>query len=363
MRCFSKKQQRDGATLIEVLVAIFVMAIGLLALLTLFPIGVLTMAQAIQDERAAQSAVNATALAQLFDLRQDSNITAAFLKPPVGSFVNANNDEPSHPVYVDPIGYRSSLPPFSDSVGGQFAPAWMPLPNPPPYLVPRRAVNYATNNQTVKRWFTLQDDIVFNQVGTPSLINTSPLTFERDTRYSWAYLLRRPRQGDVGVVDMKVVVYNQRPLTLNNMLQGNEPVYQADFMPLDSTGMRKPASIILKWPTTGVVTPPVSVGSWILDATPVPNNGTAPISYRPGHATFYRVVGVTELGIIGGVNQMEIEVQTPVRDFPLPPVPPLIPATLPPPNQTQEHPARYQGVVVVMQGVVEVFDVGTGWQL
>ena len=54
---------RTGLTLIEVLVSIFIMAIGLLALLTLFPLGALTMAQAIKDDRCAQSAYIAQALA------------------------------------------------------------------------------------------------------------------------------------------------------------------------------------------------------------------------------------------------------------------------------------------------------------
>ena len=52
---FSEKglNERAGVTLIEVLVAIFIMGIGLLALLTLFPLGALRMAKAIQDDRAA----------------------------------------------------------------------------------------------------------------------------------------------------------------------------------------------------------------------------------------------------------------------------------------------------------------------
>src|SRR5713101_4656546 len=58
-----RTQTRTGATLTEVLVAIFVMAIGLLALLTLFPLGALSMAQAIKDDRTAHSAKNAYAIA------------------------------------------------------------------------------------------------------------------------------------------------------------------------------------------------------------------------------------------------------------------------------------------------------------
>lgn len=50
-----------GTTLLEVLAAIFVMGIGLLALLTLFPLGALEMAQAINDDRTAAIAANARA--------------------------------------------------------------------------------------------------------------------------------------------------------------------------------------------------------------------------------------------------------------------------------------------------------------
>jgi hypothetical protein len=48
-----------GTTLVEVLLAIFVMGIGLLALLTLFPLGAQEMAQVIKDDRTAAIADNA----------------------------------------------------------------------------------------------------------------------------------------------------------------------------------------------------------------------------------------------------------------------------------------------------------------
>jgi type II secretory pathway pseudopilin PulG len=46
---------RSGITLVEVLVAIFIMGIGLLALLTLFPLGAISMAQQVQADRAASN--------------------------------------------------------------------------------------------------------------------------------------------------------------------------------------------------------------------------------------------------------------------------------------------------------------------
>jgi prepilin-type N-terminal cleavage/methylation domain-containing protein len=53
-----------GVTLVEVLVAIFVMGVGLLALLTLFPLGALELAQAIEDDRTAAVAAEAETLSQ-----------------------------------------------------------------------------------------------------------------------------------------------------------------------------------------------------------------------------------------------------------------------------------------------------------
>src|SRR6516225_10384823 len=54
--------RRRGVTLTEVLVAIFVCGLGLMALMTLFPLGAMNMAQAIKDDRCGHAAANATAV-------------------------------------------------------------------------------------------------------------------------------------------------------------------------------------------------------------------------------------------------------------------------------------------------------------
>src|SRR5205823_12115776 len=51
--------RRPGTTLTEVLMAIFIMGIGLMALLTLFPMGAVQMAQALKDQRAAEEGASA----------------------------------------------------------------------------------------------------------------------------------------------------------------------------------------------------------------------------------------------------------------------------------------------------------------
>ncbi len=52
-----RRNRRPGLTLTEVLVAMFVMALGLMALATLFPLGALQVGQALKDDRTAQTAM------------------------------------------------------------------------------------------------------------------------------------------------------------------------------------------------------------------------------------------------------------------------------------------------------------------
>src|SRR5579859_7906475 len=102
---------RAGVTLIEVLLAIFIMAIGLLALLTLFPVGAVSMAQAIRDDRVAQGAQQATAYANALNFRNDTalGLQAAFISNgngPTSINLRSNFIGPSLPVFADPWGMR-----------------------------------------------------------------------------------------------------------------------------------------------------------------------------------------------------------------------------------------------------------------
>ncbi len=56
---------RRAVTLVEVLIAIFLMGIGLMAILSLFPLGASQMAQALKDQRCAEAGTNAAALARV----------------------------------------------------------------------------------------------------------------------------------------------------------------------------------------------------------------------------------------------------------------------------------------------------------
>jgi hypothetical protein len=121
--------RRSGSTLVEVLIAIFVMGIGLIALLTLFPLGALRMAKAIHDDKCAQFGRNANSLAVIHNIRNDLDVVSAPGIPDV--FVNPNpapgipalkDADPygeSYAILVDPIGYnQTSGTNAQDWVGG-----------------------------------------------------------------------------------------------------------------------------------------------------------------------------------------------------------------------------------------------------
>jgi hypothetical protein len=109
---------RSAVTLVEVLVAIFVMGIGLLALLTLFPLAALTMARAIQDERCAQAGLSANGYGSAQNVRNDPQVVTSVLPAPpsVDVFMDpthvatpADPTCPSYPVFVDPIGFQAGV--------------------------------------------------------------------------------------------------------------------------------------------------------------------------------------------------------------------------------------------------------------
>jgi hypothetical protein len=352
--------ERKAATLIEVLVAIFVMAIGLLALLVLFPLGALSMGRAIQDEYAANTVANADAVAKIWNVRRDPNVVTSYVnplfalsQPPNPLIPEAAADEPGYPVLIDPPGVYTAGALFNVSnwVGGT------------PGLIPRRNVSFVANDRAALRWFTFLDTLLYNDSGQASIIVPAsagpPATLnqlERDIRYSYAYLCRRPRSADPATTDMAVVVYNKRPLTLSI---ANSDLYETVYG-IGAPGTQAlfdPANNIIRVTHTGVP-PNVRKGDWVLDATPFiifPEPAKAPPLRTSWvrHAFFYRVVGITEVN----ANQVDLEVQTPIRTQP------TAWSALPPPASAPTNgpaPWAWSGTLIVMEGVAEVFERGTG---
>lgn len=317
-------KRRTAATLVEVLVAIFVTAVGLIALLTLFPLGALQMAQAIRDGRTSQLAANATALAEAGGIRNPTNLQPVlsgidpFLDPdgPAGPVPPAVPPVaqtwqgpvplrlPSYPVYCDSVGVNSF------PVGrGRFNVANRPffarrslgliegLPPGPARL--RKALE----------WHTLLDDVAFDESG----LSKAPMT--REGRYSCAYLLRRPSADDPQVVDMAVVVYADRPLQMGqqnaasaNTAAGTTPLGE-DFYPANG-GPAGGTRLVIVANAAGQL-PPIRRGGWILDVSQekvelMTQSGT--ITQGTARGYFYRVVDYIDQGTV-----LEVELQTPLR--------------------------------------------------
>jgi hypothetical protein len=322
---------RSGVTLVEVLVAIFVMGLGLLALLVLFPLAALNMSQAIKDDRTGNAAANADSIGFAWSIRTDANVQKAMLNP-VGNGTTPLPDlslsqGPSYPAYVDPVGWvlAGGTPQAVVPATPQF------MPVPPGWTgsgLPRTTLRFvndptfgdanfpADRNAQIMRWFTLLDDQVsWGDNGVPN-----PVQFEQ--RYSWAYLLRAQVAASgnstiapAPVIDVSVVVYSGRQQQLNNagMPMGENP-YQAVFNAGSTT-------VQVTW-TPGVQDkPPIRRGGWILDATMEPDP----------HGYFYRVVGVTDTG----PGSMDVEVQY------------------------NPKASANPGVLLVLENVVEVFPKGT----
>lgn len=301
-------RRRGGTTLVEVLVAIFIMAIGLMTLLTLFPLGALSMAQAIKDTRAAHATANAAALAESMDIRHDNTAQNALDHPPA-TLPPLNADGPSYPVYVDPIGNIVN-PGTPLGQIPRVTPGFTSNPNPPL----QTALAY--------RWFSHLDDMDFHKDdnilpdGTVVWLSGTPVKdpsdhIQREGRYSWAYLVKRPRNADKALVELTVVVYS-----------GRSP---------QSLGERPIGPVVLSAGSNFVDVPgkpDIRKGNWILDATMQVNAATP-----DPHGHFYRVVGVTDQG---ATTRLELD--------------------------SNIKKGSTNGSLIIMESVVEVFEKGTGWQ-
>jgi hypothetical protein len=369
--------RRQGTTLIEVLVAIFVMGIGLIALLTLFPLGALRMAQAIQDDRCATAVVNASAIATMKDIRNDPTVrtppayaaTVDIFKDAVAARPPADPNGPSYPVFVDPIGYISL---FGGGVNTQQN--WLAFNGggnyPPSSLIARAPTSFtapgfgAGRKANIYKWFALLDDYLFDseddptigrQAGAVSNFNPAlnPPLIRRDIRYTWAYLVQRPRASDPSVATCSVVVYKQRPIGLSaGSLALPEAAYKATFNLSANT---------ITVDSYNAAPPTLNVGDWLLDTTfvtttkPNPGSGGGNVTYGSAHGYFYRVVGITTPGA-GGGGTTDYEVQQPIRGFHYDASQPLND------DQTKATDARnkpqYQGGVIVLEGVADVYDRG-----
>lgn len=328
MHVTSTKLRRPGVTLIEVLVAIFVASIGLLALMALFPVGALSMRQALKDGRCAQTAANAFALFKAMNIGQ--NITSvttdpfndAVSGPGLGSRPATGASGIGYPVYIDPLGANIKLVSTNPSACLPVYPA-----GTYPFIL-RSGVKFPNIGQISSiglflKWFSLLDDIEFDPtaMGQPGSAGVM-----RDPRYTFAYMVRRPYAGNPNCLDVTIVVYAGRSISPTMGSTEEVACNRAQFIAGSTT-------VTVPYDGPGELRPGIKPGGWILDATmpQILPGGQLDTSVVP-QGYFYRVVDV-----IDGGTSLTLELQSPAR-------------------QTA-GPA--QGMLIYLDNVAEVFEKGT----
>jgi hypothetical protein len=343
---------RGGSTLTEVLIAMFVLAIGLMGILALFPMGALQMAQAVKDERTTQTSkimegrakflwleawVNAQGLKDEPTVLNATPEFAALDNPivlpnQVAAYVNGVmpgtnyqadrlRSSPSSPVFIDPIGQATQ--PAGNSrnwVGGVNG------------VLARRTVTFSgvpvgTALPTTVRiaLCSLMDDLTFDTNGLPANFGVAANpSVRRAGDYNAAWLIQRPKNNLRTEINVQVVVYRKRP--------------PADtFAPETRIDLNLPTTLIYPGSRQLSVTlnngiPVPKAGTWLLLA------GTAnPAGTTEPFADFYRVVSVA-----GTLPNVTIEFNRDIRA-----------------HDAQGMTFPYAGILIQMENVVEVFDKGT----
>ncbi|MFM7148573.1 MAG: hypothetical protein ACKO23_01905, partial [Gemmataceae bacterium] len=269
--------KRPGVSLLAVLTAIFIMGVGMLALLTLFPLGALSMARAIKDDRAAVIAANAAAVATAFDLRNDPKVVEAFTgRQP------ASPSLPSVPVLVDPQ-YSLTVKNLGEN-----------LPQSPG--IPRVPASFAGSltPEEIARWFTFQDEIEFDTLGGAK----GAPAVNRPGTYTIAYLIRRPRFASPELTDLSVIVYSLRAT--------ESPSPERTIVAnMAGTGSSLTFNYQNNLPAPAIPRPDIRKGTWIIDTSS--DNSTQVMN---GH--IYRVENVTD----SGPGEYTLELDRPLKAIP-----------------------------------------------
>ena len=305
----TRRPSRPGLTLTEALVSLFVMALGLLSLLTLFPLGAMQIGQALKDDRAAQTAMQADGFLRTYwqrfvveDATEDNNLLRAFSDPAngapgggptgVAALTAANDAQMSYPVLVDPLGWQSrTSPPLATE---QWWIARRSTTGAGASVLPARRTLERLKlggDPAALRACCLSDDVSFFDNGTP----TGPTgSVDWGAKYNWAAILQRPRNDQRNVANLTVLVYDGRPPLLG--------AFNTELL-VTVAGNVTPgatASIQITLPAADATLSYVRKGGWIMDGT---ITGTTRL------ANFYRIVGVNpQPG-----NTFQIDLETPIK--------------------------------------------------
>jgi len=287
--------RRPGLSLTEVLVTLFVVAIGLISLMTLFPVGAMQMGQALRDDRIRQTANQADGMTRIWwqmEVVERPGMEDAFftaMDNPGGSLPpRAPTDSgPSYPVFLDPIGWQARSPATQNWMTGATN------------SLPRRSARPLGNSlQLTARACSLMDDITFNPNGTPDTTSgtASPGSLVREGAYNWCAVIQRPVNSNRYTADLKICVFHTKGLYGGHIPGLNQTGSEAILSGLQlNAATAGTTQIDVQLPASALA---LRSGSWILDGS----NATV--------ANFYRIQSITE--IVAGSRTI-LELDTPLK--------------------------------------------------
>jgi hypothetical protein len=339
----------------EVMIAMAILSIGLLAILALFPIGAVNMARAINQNRAAEHATNSDALFRYYwkqawldpnggGIRPTDQAIAASGEPmllwldrspvnPALPLIPATSSQPSFPVLVDPIGFRTQAGASQNFVCGVTTMpvranlAATPFPTPDSYQA------RATIRNT-----TMLDEFSYDGNGEPSALTGQ---LDRGGRYNVAWLIQRPKNNVQHEVHLQVLVFAGRSPTDSPAVEQNFPAVATDYYrDVDP----KPKSLTI---AVNGQQPALLKGKWLAFTVTIqpqlpPPQGTG-VAYPA--FDFYRISAVE----VVDDNTVVVELEQPLRSYD--------PATFAPGTYNPANGALL-GQVVVFDSLFEVFDRG-----
>jgi len=326
--------RRPGLTLTEVLVTLAILAFGILAILTMFPLAASQMAIAVREDRSAQGAAAADGYfrsvwkSQVVEQGGGSeNFYSALDNPNAynpaftaaqthgGPFPAPNPDELSYPVAIDPMGFEARTTGIPYWVGDTGA-------NGVASDVPRRTLALLGGNKQYSfRICSLMDGLGYDEDGQPQT--------DRELRYNWLWVIQRQQNANKFCAAMTVVVFDNRP-HLFAPTGAEDTYYKNVSFTTGSTSVTIPG------------TPDLKPGGWVMDATvdafpqvfPPPPAAPAPqptkIPVR--NANFYQITSVA-----AGGGSTTLELQSPIK-----------------PVNTRIG-GSYTGTLVVLKGVSGVY--------
>ena len=296
--------RRPGLSLTEVLVALFVMALGIISLMTLFPLGAVQMGQALRDDRCGQTASQADGVVRLWwqtEVVEPPTPTSPLKDPffaaldtnTLGTPVPIDSPAPSYPIFVDPIGY------FAKNLNqrlwvGNFPAAFTPTAGDP--RIRRFNMQKLINPTLAIRACSMMDDITFDEFGKPDTLSV-PGTVVREGAFNWCAVIQRPNNSNRYVADLKICVFHTKGLYGGHRVGAGPADEERVYPPQPPTPLANTPGLTRLTLGTAIGDLPIRSGSWVMDGS----NGTV--------TNFYRIQSITETG----ATTTDLELDTPLK--------------------------------------------------